>query len=171
MSGAALVQFSSLDLKRMLPLGRQALERSLSSTADDAGLEPPLHHMLCVAAMKSPDIKPTAAACRPYLNLFHAGVVVAIDERDLAELLELSGMPCAAVESTNRGVFMVFIAGNLSQWRDAMLRGCQKEVSRDTRATFNAIHREFQRVGIAGAFEFTKRESQRDHTFFLEHKS
>lgn len=169
MSGALLVQFSSLNLGKLLPLSRKALERSLSDSADAAGAEPPLHHMLCVASIKNPNVRPTAEACTPYLNLFHAGFVLAVDSRDLAETLELAGMPSLTTESVRRDVHMLFVSGNLSQWRDALLRGCQSRVTPEVRYLYNLIFYEFKRAGIAGAFEFKQRE-QKDNTFLLEHK-
>ena len=48
MSGVALVQFSCLDLAKLLPLARQSLDRSLSEAADSVDAEPPLHHLLCL---------------------------------------------------------------------------------------------------------------------------
>jgi len=88
MSGVALVQFSSLDTRKFLPLGRQSLDRNLADAADSAGHEPPLHHMLCIAAMKNPNAK-SANDIKPILGLFHAGFIIAADERDWAEILEV----------------------------------------------------------------------------------
>ena len=170
MSGALLAQFSSLNLGKLLPLGRKALERSLSEAADSIGAEPPLHHMLCLAAIKNPRIRPTVEACAPYLNLFHAGFILAVDVRDLAEVLELAGMPAISTESVSRDIYMVFMAGTLSQWRDALFRGCQQEVTPEVRHLYNSVFHEFKRAGIAGAFEFKQRE-QKDNTFLLEHKA
>lgn len=170
MSGVALVQFSEVDLRKLLPLCRDALDRSLADVADAAGCEPPLNHLLCIAAIKSPDLKATAEAVQAYLNLFHAGFLVACDERYCAEILELAGMPSLMTPSVERGLDVMFIAGNLAQWRDAILRGCQKEVSRESRHTYNLIYTEFKNVGLSGAFKFKSREHPRDTTFLLEYK-
>jgi len=166
MSGVALVQFSELNLEKFLTLGRQGLDRSLSTVADSGGVDPPLHHMLCVASMKA-DVRPTAEACRPYLNLFHAGFLVVADERDFAEVFEISGMPSLMVPTVERGLSMAFISGTLSQWKDAVLRGCQKEVSRDVRDLYNNVYSEFKKLRLAGIFESQQREL-RDQTFYLE---
>jgi len=153
MSGVALVQISALDLKKLLPLGRQAFGRNIAEQADSSGFEPPLHHMLCIASMKDGSLRANAQAVIPYLNLFHAGFIIAADERDFAEILELCGMPCVLTESQTRGVSVAFIAGTLSQWKDATLRGCQTTVSREVCAVFNSIFSEFKRLGLNAIFE------------------
>jgi hypothetical protein len=171
MSGVALVQFSEVDLRKLLLLCRQSLDRGVADSADAAGCEPPLHHMLCIAAMKTPDVKANAEAVRPYMNLFHAGFIIAADERYCAEILELASMPSIMIPSIERDVSVMFISGTLSQWREAILKGCQKEVSRESRHTFNMIYTEFKNVGLAGAFSFKSKDHTRDQTFLLEYKT
>jgi hypothetical protein len=166
MNAATMVQFSGVDLKKLLPLGRTALNRNLAAAADQAGHEPPLHHMLCISSIKTPAAN-TVNCIKPYLNMFHAGFMVAADERDFAEIMELCGMPCVMVESVQRGVNLAFIAGNLSQWRDAIFRGCQNEVSCEVREIFNKIYVGFRDVGLSAAFEF-KSEVYEDATFTLK---
>lgn len=170
MSGAVLVQFSSVDLRKLLPIGRQGLDRNLADAADAVGVEPPLHHMLCIAALKNPSAR-TADQVRPYMNLFHAGFVVACDERDCAEILELAGMPSIMVEAVERGTSALFLSGSLTQWHEAVMRGCQPDVGRDTRQVYNAIYTEFKNMGLAGLFTAQSRPHNRDHTFLLDHKS
>jgi len=167
MSAVSLVQFSMLDLGKVLPLGRAAFDRNIAESADNAGYEPPLHHMLCIASLKDMSVK-TAADVAPYFNLFHAGFLVAADERDLAEIFEVASMPCITTESLERGWFVSFISGSLSQWRDAMLRGSQRKVSREVRHTYNQIYTEFRNIGLGNAFDFTATYCDRDNTFFLE---
>lgn len=171
MSGVVLVQFSSLDLKKLLPIGRQALDRSLSEKADNANMHPPLHHMLCVSSLKTKDIKANALTCKPYLNLFHAGFLIGTYDRHLAEILEIAGMPSVVTDSVERGVALVFIAGTLSNWREAILRGCQKEVNSNVRHTYNLVFRELKNIGLGPAFDFNQVENKRDQTFLLENKS
>lgn len=169
MSGVSLVQFSSVDLRKLLPLGRTAFDRNLAEAADAGGFEPPLHHMLCIAALKSAE-KSSPALVKPYLNMFHAGMMVAIDERDCAEILELAGMPSIMVGSIERGVSVMFIAGTLAQWQEAMLRGCQKETSHEARHTYNLVYTEFKNIGLAAAFSVVSKPNTRDHTFLLEYR-
>jgi hypothetical protein len=119
--------------------------------------------------MKDPTVK-TAEDCRPYANLFHAGFIIACDERDCAEILELAGMPSLMVDTVERGISAMFIAGTLSQWGVAVLRGCQKEVTRDVRHTYNLIYTKFKNAGLAGLFNLKSKSHNRDHTFLLEYK-
>lgn len=169
MSGIALVQFSNIDLKTLLPLGRQAFDRNLAGEADRQGHEPPLHHMLCIASMKNPHAK-TVEDTRPYLNLFHAGFIVACNDRDAAEVLEVAGMPSVMVETVERGYLALFISGSIAQWREAVLRGCRLEVSRGTREVYNGVYVKFKSLGLATLFNVKSKPSRRDETFLLEHK-
>lgn len=171
MSGVALVQFSSLNLQKFLPLGRKALDRSLSEKADNADTQPPLHHMLCVASLKSKNIKANAQACIPYLNLFHAGFLIAAYDIDIAEILEIAGLPSIVTESAERGISLIFISGTLTQWKAAILRGCQKEVNHNVRQTYNSVYREFKNINLGSAFDFKQFENKKDQTFLLEDKS
>ncbi len=168
MSGVALVQFSEVNLHKLLPLCRQALDRGLADSADAAGCEPPLNHMLCIANMKNP-VQASATSVIPYIHLFHAGFIIAADERDCVEILELVSMPSIVTPSVNRDISMMFVAGTLTQWRDAILKGCQREVSHEVRQIFNSVYTEFKNIGLAGAFNFKSTEG-RDRTFLLEFK-
>ncbi len=168
MSGVALVQFSEVNLSKFLPLCRQALDRGLADSADAAGCEPPLNHMLCIANMKNP-VKASATSVKPYMHLFHAGFIIAADERDCAEILELTSMPSVVTPSIERGISLMFIAGTLTQWRDAILKGCQREIGTEVRHTFNLVYTEFKNIGLEGSFNF-KSIGGRDRTFLLEFK-
>jgi hypothetical protein len=167
---AALAMFSQLNTDMLLPLMRQALGRSISSAADKANFDPPLHHMACIASLKEPDLKPTAASIKPYLNLFHAGFVVAADERDFSEILEVAGMPSVLVDTLQRDTKCAFITGTVAQWRDALLRGGVSTVSSSTRHIYNDIYREFSRLGLATAMELTVSQERPDRTFLIEYK-
>lgn len=167
---AALAMFSQLNTDMLLPLMRQALGRSISAAADKASFDPPLHHMVCIACMKEPDVKLTAAAVKPYLNLFHAGFIVAADERDFAEVLEVAGLPSVMVDTLQRDTRCAFITGTVAQWRDALLRGGVSTVGSSTRHIYNDIYREFSRLGLAPAMELTVTQERPDRTFLIEHK-
>lgn len=167
--GVVLDQFSSLDLGKLLPVGRQAFDRNLAEPADQAGFEPPLKHMLCIAAIKDKNLRASAKSVVPYLNLFHAGFLILMDELYAAEVLELAGLPAVMAECNTRGLVLMFIAGNLEQWRGALIRGCKSTSSPDALRVFNKVYSEFKRIGIASAFE-TKQDTAQDGTFYLEQK-
>ena len=169
MSAVALVQFSQLDLAKTLQIGRVMLDRNLDDAADAAGHDPPLHHMLCVAAMKNPDAK-SANDIKPYLGMFHAGFIIAADERDWTEILEIAGLPCVTSFTVDRNILAGFITGTLLQWQEAVLRGCQRDVSQDVRALYNQLYTQLKNIGLTAAFDFSSTNHPRDTTFLLEYK-
>lgn len=168
-SGVALISFTSVSLDALLPLARHAFGRSISTAADAAGISPPLHHMLCIAAMKEPNVKANAASVKPYLNLFQAGFLIGVDERDCAEVLEIASMPSLLMDCVNRDVRCLFISGTLSQWRDALIRGCVATASKEARYTYNLVYKEFSKIGLAQSFEVKASPERPDHTFLLSH--
>jgi len=170
MSGVVVVMFSSVNLDTLLPLMRTALERSISSPGDSINSNPPLNHMLCIAAIKEPNLKPSPSAVRPYLNMFHAGIVFVADERDLAEILEVAGMPSILTQTVQRDMSAAFVTGTLDQWKHALLRGCVSSTSTEVRQLYNQVYQEFSRLGLSQAFEVTVSPERPDRTFLLEHK-
>ena len=169
MSGVALVSFSSVNLPKFLPLGRQAFGRNLAEQADSSGYEPPLHHMMCIAALKEKGTIRTSQLTA-YMNLFQAGIIFAIDERDAAEVLEICSMPSLMMESQARGIKVVYASGLLTQWQEAVLRGCSPDTGREARQIFNSVYGEFKKVNLAELFKVNKIQSKTDQTFYLEHK-
>ena len=161
-----LVQFSALDLGKFLPIGQEALGRRLSAAADASGKTPPLHHILCVAALKNEKARISPEECTPYLNMFHAGFLIGVDERDCAEILEVTGMPAIMVESVQRGLNVVFIAGTLVQWRQALIRGCDPSTSSEVRHIFNQIFSKFSTIGLEPVLGVEKKPNS-DQTFSL----
>jgi hypothetical protein len=125
--------------------------------------------MLCIANMKAP-VRASATSVIPYMHLFHAGFLIAADERDCTEILELASMPSIVTPSIERDISVMFVAGTLTQWRDAILKGCQKEIGQEVRHIFNLVYTEFKNIGLAGAFNFKSKENTRDRTFLLEFK-
>jgi hypothetical protein len=118
--------------------------------------------------MKDPDMRPSAQACIPYMNMFQAGFIVAADERDFAEILEACSMPSILAETIERDILTAFISGTLDQWKTAVLRACVKTARREVRHTFNLVYGEFNKVGLASLFEAKKTYGQ-DQTFYLEY--
>lgn len=167
MSAAQLVGFTSLNLKALLPLMQAAVGRNVAEVADAANLAPPLHDMLCIAAMKG-DVRASADSVRAHTHLFHAIVLVGCDERDTAEVLSLASMPSIVTPSKARGVDCVLLAGTVEQWIDAVTRGCDKSVSREVRAIYNGVYHQFSKVRLGPLFPTPV--DNRDQTFLLEKK-
>jgi len=154
-------------LGKFLPIGREALDRSLSAAADASGKSPPLHHMLCVAALKDSGSRIKDEGCTPYLNMFHAGFVIGADERDCAEILEVVGMPSIMVESVQRGLNLMFITGTLEQWRTALIRGSQPEARLEVRLTFNQIHSKFKSIGLSAVLDLKSKPHSDKQTYVI----
>lgn len=166
---AKLIGFTTLDLKHFLPIMQQALDRNVATSADRAGIEPPLHHMLCVAGIKDENVRPTAASLRPYAAMFHAAFLIGCDERDTAGVLEIASMPAVVAPTCQRGVDCVLVAGTLDQWILAVMRGCESGIQHEIRKIFNSVYGEFARIRLEQLFDAT-RKSNNDNTFLLEKK-
>jgi hypothetical protein len=169
MNAVALVQFSYLDLEKFIPATRGVLDRSVSEKADRVGHDPPLHHMLCIVSMHDEDAKAISDSCNPYLNLFHAGFLIAADELDCAEVMECAGMPATSTPA-GRTDKLMFISGTLAQWRDAVVRGCGKYMSSEVRRIYSRVYQEFANLGLVGAFNLKQKFNEQDQTLLLEYK-
>lgn len=170
MTAARIVGFTSLNLKEFLPLMQGVLDRNVADIPDGANLNPPLHHLLCLAAIKQPSLRATGEACRAQANMFHVICAIACSEYESAEILEIAAMPSILTQTVNRGTDCLLLAGTLEQWVAAVMRGCQLNVSKPARETFNRIYEEFTRIRLAGLFN-TESKQQHDKTFILiEHK-
>jgi len=166
---AKLVGFTTLDLKTFLPIMQQALERNVADVPDRANVNPPLHHMLCVAGIKDDSVRPSAASLKQYAHLFHAVFLVGCDERDTAAVLEIASMPAIVTPTCQRDVDCVLLSATLDVWIKAVVRGSQKSVTSEVRHIYNSIYGEFCRVHLEAMFE-TSRNNHTDGTFLLEYK-
>jgi len=166
MAKAFLVQVSSLSLERLVPLGRKALDRNVAERADSWDLQPPSHHMLCIAAIDSvPKDRNDAAK---YLGMFHAGMAMVASEYDSADILATSGMPSIVTDTVERGYQFLYLTGTLDQWRLALLRGCSHDRS-GVQQAYNSVYSEFDKVGLARLFEM-KKVTQTSGLFLLEYR-
>lgn len=166
---AKLVGFSTLDLKHFLPIMQQALDRNVAVSADRAGVDPPLHHMLCVAGIKDENVRPTAASLKPYAPLFHAAFLIGCDERDTAEVLEIASMPAIVTPTCQRGIDCLLLSGTMDKWVFAVMRGCSTNVNQEARKIYNSVYAEFARVRLDQLFDANRR-AHADNTFLLEKK-
>lgn len=170
--GIALILLSKLNLQTFLPLSRDVLGYSAAKAADSVSMElkeiP--HNIACIAAFKDEKHPPTFKSDCPYLKLFQAGFLIAADERDMTEILELAAMPFVVTRTLKRGVDAVIVCGPLSAWRDAIILACSlgTSVSRETRYTFNAAYKIFCKEGLRDMFGDLHIAEQADHTFLLQ---
>jgi hypothetical protein len=146
---AVLIQQPAIDFTTFLGVSTQALGRSPSSQADASQRQ--LHDtekfLSCLAAMKDQN---APVGVSPHL-LAHVSfsVLIMSDERDMQDILELcSGMPFVITDTIARSVQAAVVTGNLAQWRDAVLSGCQTHVEATVRALFNRILSLFESVNL-----------------------
>ena len=170
--GIALILLTKLNLQTFLPLSRDILGYSAAKAADGVSIElkeiP--HNIACIAAFKDEKHPPTFKPDCPYLKLFQAGFLIATDERDMTEILELAAMPFVITQTLKRGVDAVVVCGPLSAWRDAIILACnpRTSVSRETRHTFNAAYKLLCKEGLRDMFGDLHVAEQADHTFLLQ---
>ena len=173
-AGAALVLLSNLDLNTLLPLSRELLGYSLAKAAD--GLTVPLsefaHQLACLAAFKDSEAPPTVRAAIPYLELCHAGFLVAADERDLVDILEIAGLPFIVVDTPQRGIQTAIVSGSLNSWVRAVKLACHSQfsMSRDVRHIYNIIYTQLCNIGLKDIFGDLQTTELHDKTFLLEGK-
>lgn len=172
--GVILISLTKMDLERFLPLSRKLLGYSPAKAAD--GVTVPLqemaHNLACVAAFKDEKASPYVKETTSHLNLFHAGFLIAAYDRDMVEILELTGMPFVLTETLGRDVYAAFICGSLSQWRTAVRLACHpnKLTTRCVRYAFNEVYKILCDLGLKDIFNNLQVTEQHDNTFLLEDK-
>jgi hypothetical protein len=134
--------------------------QSPARKADVAGLTGIPHLISTLAAFNdSPE--------SDVFNLLQFGCLIASDERDTPEILEVaSGMPFALVDTIIRGTQAILMCGTLQQWVSAVARGCRKDQETSIRICYDKIYLCFCQQGLGFAFSGTKHDLP-DHTFYL----
>jgi len=172
--GVALILTPKLDLSQFLPLSRELLGYSPAKVAD--GITIPLqelaHQLVCVATFKDEQAKPSVKMATLHFDLFHAGFLIAADERDMVEILEITGMPFTLTLTLARGIDAAIISGSLTQWRAAVRVACDPETSLSVgaRHAFNSIYKILCKHGLKDLFDDLQVTEQQDHTFLLENR-
>ncbi len=171
--GVALILLTKLDSGTFLPLSREVLGYSPASAADSvtSSLKELAHSVACVASFKDKDTDPCLKAVSPFFNLFHAGFLVAADERDMTEILEFTGMAYTRTETLSRGIEAAVICGSLTQWRDAVKLSCSlagPRPPRGVRHAFNSVYNILLNNGMQSLFEGLRITTLHDRTFLLK---
>lgn len=170
--GVALISLTKIDLSTLLPLARELLGYSPAKAAD--GTTVPLqelaHHLSCITSFKDRYAPPSVKVAAQHFNMLHAGFLVAADERDMVEILEIAGVSFTLTETLARGIDAAIIYGSLAQWRDAVLIACnpKAKVARGTRYVFNSIYKILCKQGMKDMFGDFHVAKQNDDTFLLE---
>lgn len=168
---ALLIQQPSVDFTAFLGRASHALGFSPSSQADACRRQ--LHDsekfLSCLSAMKDQE---ATVGLSPHL-LAHVtfSLLITADERDMLDILEYcSGMPFVAADTCARGIQIAVVTGNLSQWRDATISGCQPQIETSVRMLFNNVVALFESVNLNVWTDCERRPAGR--TFLLEdHRS
>ncbi len=171
--GVALILLTKLDSGTFLPLSRKVLGYSPASAADSvtSPLKELAHSVACIASFKDKDASPHLSPASPHFSLFHAGFLIAADERDMVEILELAGMPYTRTETLSRGIEAAVISGSLTQWRDAVKLSCLPAGSSSTRGVrhaFNSVYTILINNGMQSLFEGLRITTLHDRTFLLK---
>jgi hypothetical protein len=156
-----MVMFSAFDLETYLPIARQAMGRGVSSSADNARVTEEMRNMMCVSGLVD------GASVE---HLYHAAYLVAADERDMPEIIQIASMPHITADSATRGIQVTIISGSLLSWSQAILRGCAASASVQARNIWNLIHKDLQKRSLCDILEGAKRRPQQDSTYLLEYR-
>jgi hypothetical protein len=148
--------FSAFDLDTFLPIARKALGRGIS---DDTALTKEVHNMLCIAGLVEGGMDDVEA-------FYTLAYLIAVDERDVPEIVQLAGMPHIVTDTVARGILAMIITGPLSEWHHAVKRGCRASASPEARKIFNMIYTDLDKRGLNGTLE---RKATDDGTFLLEY--
>jgi hypothetical protein len=163
-----------MDLSQFLPVSRQLLGYSPAKAADGTTipLQELAHQLACIAAFKNEQAGTSVRSAILHLDLFHAGFLIAADERDMVEILEIAGMPFTLTVTLVRGIDAAIISGSLTQWRAAVKVACsaKTQLSRGARHAFNSVYKILCEHGLKDMFDDLQVSEQQDHTFLLEHR-
>lgn len=165
---AVLIQQPAIDFTRFLGLTSQMLGYSPGTSSDSSRRQ--LHDaerfMSCLAAMKD---RSAPVGLPPHL-MTHVSfsVLVVADERDMQDIMEIcSGMPVVITDTVARSVQAAVITGTLSQWRVAVVSGCQFTSEHGVRALFNKVLSLFEAVNL-NVWKDCDRKPAGGSTFLLE---
>jgi hypothetical protein len=169
MPDVAIVSQPQYDLPTFLAVTTEMLGYSPARTADASALKGLSHLLSCLACFRDKDTPGHIKACRDVYNLLHFGILIAADEREMPQILEVvGGMPFALTATRIRGIQAILVNGTFHQWRLAVLRGCRQDQPEDVRICFDKVFLQFQNLGLADAFGKTTKKQLPDRTFYLE---
>lgn len=172
--GVGLILLTKMDLSQSLPVMRELLGYSPAKAADSVTipLSEIVHQLACIAAFKDEQASSSIRVAASHFNLFHAGFLIAADERDMVEILEVAAMPFTCTETMARGIDAAVISGSLAQWRDAVKLAChpKTQISRGARYAFNFVYKILCKQGLKDMFNGLQVTEQQDQTFLLEER-
>jgi hypothetical protein len=164
---AILIQTPCIDFSKFLSASHEMFGYSPSAASDASHrqLNDTERFLSCLASMKD---KNAPLTLPPHL-LTHVlfSVLVATDERDMMDVLECcSSMAFTVADTLARGVQAAVISGTLSQWKTAVLSGCDYSTEQSVRFIFNKILILFETANLNVWQDFKKTHD--DNTLYLE---
>ena len=170
MSAAKIVGFTSLDTRTLLPLVEKVTGRNIASFADSKNLNPPLHHLQCLASFKGEETINIQRNVSLYCSMMNAVVLVVCDNRDTAEILELASLDSISSKTINRDFDCLLLSGTLTNWRASLLRGCSKSATDAVRKIFNLVYQQFVSHGLGDVLGVSTIPQRGSDIFLLEYR-
>jgi hypothetical protein len=166
---ALLITTPAVDFGAFLGVSQQALGYSPSQVVDASPLQcsETERFLSCLACLTN---QSAGVGLSPHL-LTHLSfsLLVVADDRDLLDILQITGMPFVVTDTISRGVQLAVVTGTLSQWRDAVKSGSARGLEYNVRTLFNRVMSLFEAVGLNVWHDF-EAYTMPDKTFYLEHK-
>jgi hypothetical protein len=166
---AILIQSPCVDFAKFLSVSHEMFGCSISASSDASQkqLNDTERFLNCLASMKDQNAPVTLP---PHL-LTHVSfsVLVATDERDMLDVLECcSSMAFTVADTLARGVQAAVISGTLSQWKTAVLSGCEYSTEASVRFLFNKVLAIFEAANLCVWQDFKRTTHRDDNTLYLE---
>lgn len=166
----ALVLRTQLDMGSFLAISNKLLGYNPASKADAAtpSLKPTPHELACLLGFKDQHTSLNLKLTEPFHDMYSFGFLIAADERDLPEILEVGNMSFVIQDTTMRGVQVALIVGTFRQWQNAIKRACKPDADQVVRLCFDKVYLKFEVEGLLKAFDMGKTRKLPDQTFYLE---
>jgi len=162
-----LIEQPAIDFDRLLTIANQALGYSPARGTDAARRELSQSERF-VSILAAIEDEAAGVGLSPrVLGFIQFGVVLVADTADLLDIVLAGGMPTIAAPTVRPGISLAFMAGTMSQWRDAVITGT--ETGGNVRAFYCKCLTLFERLGLADVWSEYKRTPQAD-LFLLERK-
>lgn len=166
-----LIEQPDINFTTLLTLGNKLLGYSISTKADQSGLEHSDTERLlsCLASFSNPSAP--AGITPNLLSFVQFAFLIAADERDMIDILQAAaGMPFVTTETIHRGQMLTYITGNLAEWRDAVKSGASQSAEFNVRALYCQIMSLLTSAGHGDIWHDFQSKPLPDNTFYLEDK-
>jgi len=162
---AVLITSPAIDFDTLLSLTHKALGYNIAGAADASHrkMADPEKFLSCLAGFKDQSAEMTTNL----LSHVSFGVLVAADERDLLDILDIASGMSFVRSLTVPNLEILVISGALSQWRDAVVCGTNEAAPPTVRTCYSKILLLFDRAGLTTVWSDFERRTAPDHNGFL----